>query len=570
MANFAFPLPLSTDPLPYFARPGTILPTLPTPVEGSFAATPPNQQQRFGAIRPTAHVNNIQAGAPFILEQFYDLFWKDRLHIIEDSYEAGNVLSPTQNTFEIYNAGTKLPAKQVDTISIVGDTGITIVSGNVTTPFTLGLGQSEFYTYEIDSNGNPSITATIEYDFATGELLVHTITGTRSVIFNFEPQLPVREAFSWLTSLIQSVDGSEKRQAVRNLPRQELSYAFLTGDEVENAKLENFLRQPRSLLPTGVPVWLDGTNLSAPVAVNDLVINVTTTLQRDFRALGSQGLAVIRGPTTLEVFGVASFTNTTITAVAPILTAFPTGTEVYPVRLVDLQKAPGQSLWNVNARLVQLFFNVRVGADFGDETGFDVYKGVSVFNDGLETGGFQYERQWDWDQTQLGGPTSLTSAASLRRFAKIDSRFIISWKSRTEYIRIRNWLHARRGRQKSFWLATNRHDFILESNETVLGTVLKYEINDYVDVFANGEYIDVRVAYTDGTYDYREVSSVILSSGVREEITVDSAFSQIINTTNVRQVSLLIKHRLATDTIEFDHRFINEGQVALPITEIVV
>lgn len=575
MTDFAFPLPLATDPIRFFVRPGTILPVLPTPVASvGGGSIPLPQQLRNTAIHPTpasaSIIRNVPVGSPLIIPMFYEIAWRDKLHIIRTSFDAGNVLSAKQNDIEIYNAGTKLPVATVDAIAIIGDSNIFIVSGNVATPFVLGLGQSEAYTYQIDEAGNATIAATIEFTFADAQQLIHTIIGTRSLVFNFEPQLPIREAFSWLTSVIQSVDGTEKRQALRELPRQQIGYGYLYNDEVENMKLENFLRSPTMNDNQGLPVWLDGTVLTSPVSIGDSVINVQSTTNRDFRALGQQGLALIRGPTTVEVISVSAFTATTITtdAINGVLTAFPVGTEVYPLRIANINKNPAQKLWNIVARDIQLVWDIKVSKDFGDETGFPTYKSTTVFDELLTHDSTSYQRNWEWEIAKLGGDTSLRSGRTLRNTAAIKSKFKLFYDSRAEYATIRNWLSARRGKQKSFWLATNRNDFELQADEVGTGVVLKAQISGYTAIHAEGIYTDIRVIYTDGTIDYRQVDSVILTEGVREELTVDTTFSQIINDANVSQISFFIKHRLDDDTIEFFHEYRGQGFVAFNIVEL--
>jgi len=366
------------------------------------------------------------------------------------------------------------------------------------------------------------------------------------------------------------VDGTEKRQALRPLPRQKINYKFNREDEVENRKIENFVRSGRFKTRTALPVWQDGTVLTAAVTAGDLVINVGSTVNRDFRALGEQGLAVIRvSDDSNEVFSVSSFTATTITSANNLLNSWPVGTEVYPVRIANFSKDVSQTLWRINAREMDLFFDIRTGRSFADETGFPVYKTIMVFDDAIGMSGSTYSREYRYEFKELGGPIALNSPRSIRNFPAVPSDFTLFYETRAEFVLIRRFLHARRGKQKSFWMSSRRDDFNLNGDETVLGNTVKTSISNYEEIFDEGNYVDIKVEYSDGAVDYREVTQVDLTAGVQELITVDTDFSQIMNAANVARISQLVKYRLDSDVVTFEFEYPHVGAVKFRVMELV-
>ena len=585
MTDFASPITdRRTDISKFFFRPGIDLPFQDDPAAGSFQGPELDSDTKRNSVRygsGTAFLGapsqnqNKQIGV--ILPSTYQLFWKNRLHVVRTSFDAGIVQTPKQNDVEIYNAYTYVQKGMlkgvftVNSVSILNDANISFVSGNESTPYILGLGESEAYTYQVDPEGNATINATIEWNVLGSDTLIHFIRGIRTDLFLFTPQLPIRESFAWLTSVLTSADGSQKRQALRSKPRQEMGLTYLYGDEVTNVAIENILRNPAKITNAkGLPVWIDKTLLTASASISDTSITVASTDDRDFRIGGPQGLGLLYDPDTndTEVFSISSFTSTTINFTSGLIKAWPIGTEVYPLRTAIIKANPGQRLWNLNPREVSLVFDLPQGPDDSDESGFPTYLGTPVFNNLLTNDGINYQRKWEWNLTRTGGDTSLNDSITVRRFPSVGSTFKMFWDNRSEYWAWRKWLFARRGRQKNFWLPTNRNDFILQRDETGITNTFRYEINGYEDLFEAGSYIYIRVAYTDGSYDYREITAVQTVGVEYEELTVDSSFSQIINSINVDKISFLIKCTLDSDTVEFSHETVESGAVVMPIVEL--
>jgi hypothetical protein len=228
-----------------------------------------------------------------------------------------------------------------------------------------------------------------------------------------------------------------------------------------------------------------------------------------------------------------------------------------------------QQLWLQDARETSIIWDIVTGTDNGSESGWSTYKSTVVFEDDLTIGETDsYQRQWSWELKKLGGNTSKTGVWTTRGFPAVSSKFTLFWDTRAEHWRLRRWLMARRGQQKSFWLTTRRDDFILYQNETIIGNTFRCVANNYNQVHPEGKYVHIEIVYTDGSRDYREVTNVTDAPGLYHTLTLDSNVSKILNDTNVWRISYLIKHRLASDTVEFFHETTESGSVLLDVTEI--
>ena len=229
-----------------FVRPGTVLPTFVPPVTGYH---PDIDSERLGKggeseslIAPRTSRKSAQSRSGdnkgILIQGWYDLFWKNRVHILAipetdlqtvdttlDEFNAGNVVTAVQRQFEIYNAGQSVSrARQLSTFAFdPSGEGVTILSGTVV-PYTLGGNQSEIYTYRIEAAGTPNVDTDLNFTWDIGSLLTHHVTASRVLAATLRPSQRVKEDWGWLTDIITAKSGREQRNAMRPLPQQVLQY----------------------------------------------------------------------------------------------------------------------------------------------------------------------------------------------------------------------------------------------------------------------------------------------------------------------------------------------------------
>jgi len=574
------PSPSGTDGDTFYPPPNTTLPAFDVPVVGHFQPQPTDFHSgdeadstatKGGSYKKQQNrvLVPLQANPGIRIPGFFEEFWTDRLHIIPTRFDAGNILAPTQSSFTIHNA-FRFKSVTFDTQTLVSLSGVTIESG-VTPPIVFGAGRSETFVFEIALEGAPTVNGQIDNDFTIPDVGATTlsffITANRVLLIAHEPQLPVTETWAWLTSLIQAADGTEQRIAVRHLPKQTIIYEYQFDDERVNVRLEMFLRV-FGKQRLAIPWWLDRTTLTQVVNVNDTVLNVVSTVDKDFRTGSEQGAVVVLDTDeNFEANEVLTIGTTSLTLVNKMLNTWPVGTDVYPVRTGFLRDNWKQELGSINMRAFTLQFDVISGRDYGDESSFPTYKGSKVFTDMLGLESNTYNRSWDSRMIETGGPVSISSRRTLRRFPLVETEFLLPWSSKTEFVAARNWLMARRGQQKDFWMTSRRVDFQVQQ-DLGAGALVRVFPANYKNVFDDGQYIDIAIFYADDTVDYREVIAVI-STVTYEEIQVDSSFSQTPTQANIDHIEMLIKHRLAQDISAFRHDYTTGGDVKVVIVEIV-
>jgi len=560
----------------YFLRDGTVPPTFETPVPGF------EEQERLerrgnggGDIAAASRVSTQPAETGYDnlgirLGGFYELFWRDRLHIIPRRFQAGNVLSDTQAEFEVYNAGTRfLDIRQVLSISDLSAEGINITVGLTGVPYTLGLGETEPYTYIISIAGPPNIDTAYEFQFSGGFALAHDITGQRVIVFNFQPQESLRERWGWQTDLIKHADGTEQRNASRDLPRQQLAHTFLFGDEARNRRLENLL-YGRTGSVFGLPLWRDFVLLTASASAGATTLNVTSTDDREF-FVGQNVVLRDRGTEAFEVGLVTGLTSTTIDVEQPLVNQWdPDTTEVMPIKLARVQGNYPQRLWAVNAAEVSLLFNVLENHDPGDQGGFTTYQGDPVYEDQLLLARQTYDRTYEHGLKDLGlSNTGAQFQETIRDFPDVAGTIhLAEFTNRAEFNRLRGFMGARRGRQRRFWSATRRADFTPSGVAAAGSTTVNAVLNNYAEsVFPGGARRHIEVQYADGTVDRREITGAVVASGL-EELVLNAGISQEWSAANVVQVSYLLRYRLDIDELEFVHEWDFNGFLRFTIREI--
>ncbi len=548
------------------ASPNVVPKTL---VKSGPGGTTPGIPAIYGSASQRGPARAPQNFSGVAAEQFGERFWFDHVHIIPQQFSLGNVLTTQQRDFEVYN-GYRKKTKQVATLVEAGFDGVSIIAGNETPPYSIPPNQSELYTIEVGTIGPPNVDASVTYTFTTGEVLVVTITGTRVIVFAFEPQGSLGETYEFLTDIIPGADNTEQRNAVRFQARRSLvidSYRY--GDEQENMLAENLLYNWAGRL-FAVPIMHDATVVTADVAVGATIIPVESTADREFEA-GAGKLALARIDS--QLFGAVQVTDVFAASleVDPMQAAIPAGTPIMPLKFGYLRGAVQQKMYPVNVRDLSITWDLIGTVDWADETGFAVYKSLPVYEDAFELrSGLTYTSVSNHGNTRFGNkagkifqttqfahPQALVSAANKRA------------ETREAIQRMRGFMYARRGQQNAFWMPSSREDFQIESDISAPTSTINVKSVNYSNfVFDDAQRKDLRIEYIDGTVDYREVVNAAQANPDREELTLDANLSQDASAANVRMISYLIKRRLGNDTFTIAREFEDHADIGFIVKDI--
>ncbi len=164
----------------------------------------------------------------------------------------------------------------------------------------------------------------------------------------------------WMTTVVESIDGSEQRSALFTWPRRTLAFTILAYDYARVSFLK--ARLYKNLHGVwGVPLWQDGTELVAPTVTGQTSVSVDGTMYRSFevgglcliynpnrfgmgaesyllaedgsRILAEDGSGILLEESVggYEVHEIESFGETTIAFVDSVRSNWEIGTEVYPL-----------------------------------------------------------------------------------------------------------------------------------------------------------------------------------------------------------------------------------------------
>lgn len=506
-------------------------------------------------------------------KQHADLFWFEHIHVIPNAFALGTVLSTQLREYEVYNA-FKETTHQITNIVKSGVDGITLTGEPTASPRIMLPGSGFVVSVNIDPAGPVTIALQVNYVFgAISVTKTVSITGTRVVILATEPQSDIMEEWEWVTDIIEAAAGNEVRISSRDVPREKLTYRFLK----EDVNIQQLVNQLWGWADNtwGVPVWNDYTTLTADVAAGVTTIPVADTDMRDFR---DTGLALIwTDEDNFEAVEIDSFTSTEITTVLALNAAHSSGALVMPVHLGKLPRSWSATNYNTAARDITVSYQILNNVDFEDVLSpkpiFDggTYRDLPVwdiYSDYLITGG-TYSEQEEKGLNVFGDNLGKFHTDTTRDFPRNRvGGFSMESFGREEFWRMRAFFHNLRGMQKSFWMASGRDDFTVESTTTATSSEINIEINGYTDLIMNAPdgpktRRNIEIRYVDGTVDRRRIVTSQLTSGVREVLTLDSGITQEVSVANVERISYFVKRRLTTDKIIMQHQFY-EGDVIVP------
>lgn len=221
----------------------------------------------------------------FKTQSYFDDYY-NRIHISPASLELGNVASEQVSTVNLWNA--YLVPKTLQSIDGLQE-GLN-VSGQPDTPFIFGALQERAWDVSILTDGPSSIDVDLTWNFGT-DTAVLNITGTRIIAFGWLVDWAgsIKETYTWLTDILQSVTGYEQRRSLRLTPRINLEADLLLYDKE---------RQFFDLAMIGwgsktfaLPIWPQQQWLTQAHAAGTFIIYCDTTY-RNFRA---NRLAILRG-----------------------------------------------------------------------------------------------------------------------------------------------------------------------------------------------------------------------------------------------------------------------------------
>lgn len=489
--------------------------------------------------------------------------WFEQAIVRPLAFSFGNILSNQTGTVVVYSSYRD---SDIELSDIVNNLGVGVTLTDVPElPYTMAPQSGFSATLQVSTDGSPVLNDTLDFIFDVGELHV-TITGRRIVMFPLRPEAPLRESLEFLTEVIEHVDGSEQRIALRKNPRQ--SYDFkLMLDGSERRYFENLVYdwQSRTL---GVPVWPEPTTLTAAATIGQLSIQVEDTTLSDYRV---GGLAIVlTDRVTFDALEISAVTSNSLSFTSPLNHDYAAGTEVYPLRTAVCTGTIQGTRSLVNQTDVSMRLRILdndVGDSYADASGFNELDEKVLLDDYNYCEGNMSE-SYTKRLREYENETGLLSIGSAWQLSKRAAMKGFATHNRSELLAVRKLLHALKGRQTAFYMPTFFEDIEL-TVKLQIGTSVINMVNVGFSQFAKSRMPSrgiLRVVKTDGSILTRNILSAGEVDANNEQIIVDVAWAADVEITDVERIEYVELVRLDTDKIEISHKnALGHATVQVPV-----
>lgn len=500
-----------------------------------------------------------------LVDERWDLadVWFDLVLVRPLSFALGNILSTQTDTITVYSS---YRSQTISLDTVVNNLGLGVNLIGLPSLPALIQPQSGFeVTLEVTTEGQPTLNDTIDFTFDVG-LQQITITGHRIVMFPLRPEAPLTETVEFLTDVMEHIDGSEQRVAVRTHPRQAFEFR-LALDGVERQFAENLLYDWQSRV-FGVPVWTEPAFLTSAASVGQSSVNVDETAVRDFRV---GGLAIVfTDRFTFDAQEIASIGPTSITFTSPLTFDHGVGTQVLP--LATCYATPlirGRRALNDDEELNVRFrvIDNNRGDAFADASAF-----ASLNSRPLLDGPNAAERamtvtlqrrlvQFDnaVGRISVASPWSRHRKSAVKGFVTHD---------RQELYDVRRLLHFLRGRQIAFYLPTFQNELtptinLQDSTPTI--NIANVGFARFAQQRSPSRGI-LRVVQKDGTTLTRNIVSSGEIDSRNETITVDVVWPSEIAIDDIERIEYVELVRADTDRFEIEHaNALGDARLSFPV-----
>ena len=486
--------------------------------------------------------------------------WFDRVHVVPRSVALGNILSPVVVDFDVYSSYLTGNRSWTNLINNLGS-GVTF-TGLPTIPATLPPQGGFSFTMTVSPNGPAQIDDTLDFVFDVYTTEV-PVTGSRIVVFPFRPQAPVIERLQFLTQVMEAVDGSEQRVALRRAPRQQFDLTFVVRDGSQRQRIDNLMFdwQGRVL---GLPVWNTPTSLTSATTVGQTSINVGTTSFADYRV---GGLAVIiQDDTTYDAVEITAIGANSLTFASPLTNAYASGTSVYPLRTAIAEGRMQIRRYVADgAELGIRFTTIDNDVDLASTAAFGTLNSKVLLDDNNfvdSTLDETLERRLTVIDNNTGVPVQRTSWDHSKKSSGktfFSRTFQRTWE-------VRQLLHALKGRQVSFYMPNRSKDLTAVVAPSSGSSTLTVENTGYAKyVQSRAPRNLIRVNLTDGTQIVRTVSSASELSPTQEQLTLNTTWSASIPLNTIDRIEILELVRIDSDDIELVHSNSTEAEISFPV-----
>jgi hypothetical protein len=476
--------------------------------------------------------------SPCYLDDYYY-----RIHVVPNYIDLGQMLSDETHDITIWNA--YFVPQTMTSVTEVSTDGIDL-SEPVTIPYEFAPLEEVTYEASVTMNGPSTIGATVYFNFSAlfaDSTPYCMIVGSRVMIWLWMPREEFTEELHWNTNVIQTRKG-EQRIAYLDAPRQTYNFSFsLPSDRYSDVKtsVDRFAHGV-----WGLPIWKEHSTVSAIAGASAIDFDTSCA---DYQEGGWAMLWESPDKATALLIDTVRADGIDID---PVLGDTYENAWIMPMQRailpegMEFTRTPGQDA----AATASFLCNDTV--DLSDTSPYTQYRSYDVVTNGHYAIDDLSERiirpttQIDNGQ----GPITVLETQDYTQFA----RTLGLWTETKEDLwALRQWLHARRGRQKPFWLPTYNQDFTLAATITALTTDIEITGGRALSVYGTFP-CDFMMELNDGSVYYRRIVTATTAPGGNTTLSIDSAIGREVTRHQVVLWCFMDLVRFNSDAITLRHR----------------
>lgn len=479
--------------------------------------------------------------------------WFEKFHVRPGEFIFGNILSTQQVPVSVYSA-YRTATHSWDAFVNNAGAGVELLN-TPTFPYTFPP-QTGFQglLLVVATNGPPVVDTTLDFVFDT-MTISPIIQLNRLVLFDLPPEMPYTELLEFLTDIHAHRDGSEQRIALRKNPRQSFEWDLVLEDAFTRSRIHNLLFDWHAR-NFGIPIWHEARFLSAAVTAGAMTASIATTSYADYRVGGL--VLIYESHTKFDVMEIdtAGIGATTLTFTNPVQNTYTTKALMMPLRTGNLQPTvAGSRLLSDGGRLALRFRVNDNDNNLASTAGWNTYNSKVVLDDVNSVGesGLSVAEELIRDLIVIDGDVGQSTVETLWPHDKRSHTKTFWTKTPADLWKVRQLLHALRGRQTSFYLPTKGYDLIPTTGLLNLGTSLTVRNVGYARYVAQRQTRNIiQVVFNDGTATLtREITASSEVDANTETMTVDIAWPATKALSTIDRIQFIELSRFESDTFRF-------------------
>lgn len=379
-------------------------------------------------------------------------------------------------------------------------------------------------------------------------------------VWPYRPQVGMTEYIEFLTDVFQTRT-TEQRLALREIPRQ----SFDVNHILKTAQFARSRQIARNNAGQEIyiPVWPEHVNLPGLIDSAETVLTFDTTTG-DWRGAGAL-VIVWKSDENYVVREIDSMNDTSITLTASL------GSDFYWPVVVPLRSGFTPEGFNIrrDTTYSELQAVLRVNPDdcvdlSGDYVSdYPQYNSLDVVTERtllITSINEKIIRVSEYADSDLG----IILTENEKNYVDFGKTIAFQEERPAGLWRRRLWLHALRGRQKTFWLPTFNDDFSLASSYSSGAATITV-----VSIGETGLYTDrhIMILLNDGNRYMRKINSAS-GAGDNDVLTLSSSIADSFVLADIDLFCFISLVRLDADRIQIDHAFAGDSNVIIPVIEV--